>query len=646
MAAINALNVPGLPSLASGTDNAPGGLTLVNDGKGPEIIVENGVARIVGNGKPALTILQKGATVFNAEETRKIFQNSGIPALEGGTVKGIQRPGNTPSGNNSGGNNNNSGGGSNNYTPPAAETPQNTDTGTSEEDIKNRLEWLKEAVELQKSGLKLSQAREESYEAQIAQTEQILIALRNQIEYMKETGQSQTEINNLEAEYEETLRSIDELRLKEKEDTVSLLESELKILEAENAPLSERIAKQKEIANAMEQQITLMWEQGANQEDINDAVAEWKELKQDILDMELEEKENTTALLQSQLELLQAQDKSVKSQILKQREIYKALGEEIKAMKAAGRSQEEINKKKKEQLEVEKNIKEIEQGLYDRLTTAAQNKIDKINEKRDKELEKLKKAYDIQQKTNELEEKKLAVEEAREKLANARAERNVRVYNAAKGEWEWVANAKDVDSAKKELQDAKDALAEYKKQQKYDAQVEKINAKYDAQVEQWQKIIDYLKEPAESLGKVLRDIAKNADKAMRTTINGLNRILRPTGYHIDTGGLYDSGGILQGIGGIKGTNEDEMILPPDLTKAMLTPITSEMFNARLDELKYLYGATTGMRANIGTSVGKQINGNVYQYGNITLSESEAKHTTVYELANMARGLRSYVATSK
>jgi hypothetical protein len=126
----------------------------------------------------------------------------------------------------------------------------------------------------------------------------------------------------------------------------------------------------------------------------------------------------------------------------------------------------------------------------------------------------------------------------------------------------------------------------------------------------------------------------------------LNKLLKPLGYNIDTSNLYDEGGVLKGLGGIKAVSADEMILPPDLTKAMLNPVATSMFNTRMNELRYLYGATTGMNSNSGSSVGEQINGNVYQYGNIQLTESQAKSTTVYDLAQMARGLRSYTATAK
>ena len=68
-----------------------------------------------------------------------------------------------------------------------------------------------------------------------------------------------------------------------------------------------------------------------------------------------------------------------------------------------------------------------------------------------------------------------------------------------------------------------------------------------------------------------------------------------------------------------------------------------MFSQRLSELGYLYGGRSlaGRNAHIGT----QNNGDTYNYGNITLTEAQARSTTVYELARLSRGLRAYSAAN-
>ena len=72
------------PMLAGGTRSHAGGPAVVNDGSGPELVVDNGNAFIANGGKPAIVTLNKGAKVFTASETRGILGGSGIPAYANG----------------------------------------------------------------------------------------------------------------------------------------------------------------------------------------------------------------------------------------------------------------------------------------------------------------------------------------------------------------------------------------------------------------------------------------------------------------------------------------------------------------------------------------------------------------------------------
>lgn len=76
--------------LAKGTQNAKGGVALVNDGNGPELIADGGRAYIANGGAPALVNLSTGAKVYTAEQTEDIFRSRGkeneIPAFAGGSV--------------------------------------------------------------------------------------------------------------------------------------------------------------------------------------------------------------------------------------------------------------------------------------------------------------------------------------------------------------------------------------------------------------------------------------------------------------------------------------------------------------------------------------------------------------------------------
>ena len=100
---------------------------------------------------------------------------------------------------------------------------------------------------------------------------------------------------------------------------------------------------------------------------------------------------------------------------------------------------------------------------------------------------------------------------------------------------------------------------------------------------------------------------------------------------------FDSGGVLKGIGGIKATREDELILPPDITKAILKPGLTNEVAERLNELGILTGArgVSTLKMNSGNSIGTQNNGDVYQLGGITLSQEQADVMTVSQLVGYA-----------
>ena len=95
--AINSIKDTISTAEATGTKNAPGGPTLVNE-LGPEIISENGTAYIAGGGMPTVVDLDPGAIVLNADDTKKalrgtkhsIFKSKPIRAAYRGI--GIGRP--------------------------------------------------------------------------------------------------------------------------------------------------------------------------------------------------------------------------------------------------------------------------------------------------------------------------------------------------------------------------------------------------------------------------------------------------------------------------------------------------------------------------------------------------------------------------
>ena len=237
-------------------------------------------------------------------------------------------------------------------------------------------------------------------------------------------------------------------------------------------------------------------------------------------------------------------------------------------------------------------------------------------------------------------------------MLNARQQRKVRIYNAATGQWEWVADANAVESATEGVTSAQKAISEYEKEQEFEKAVAELERQqeentltYKKQTDKWQKILDALEDPVISIAEALKNIEKNATKDQKSEIKTLNKLLKPLGYSISTKKLYDSGGILSGIGGIKGTREDEMILPPDVTRNLLKPLQPAAFSARMNELRFLYGASGSSLAGFtNNSIGSQHNGDLYTFGNITLTDAQARVTTLYDFVQASKGLRSYNGT--
>ena len=102
------------------------------------------------------------------------------------------------------------------------------------------------------------------------------------------------------------------------------------------------------------------------------------------------------------------------------------------------------------------------------------------------ELEALQDAREEREAQVTLEEKQKAIEEARAALQNAQNERNIRYYNAEKGQWEWMADQKAVAEAEDALKKAEQDLADFEYDQQIAAleqQIEDIESAYDAEIE-------------------------------------------------------------------------------------------------------------------------------------------------------------------
>lgn len=341
-----------------------------------------------------------------------------------------------------------------------------------------------------------------------------------------------------------------------------------------------------------------------------------------------------------------------------------------------------------------------------------------LEKERDAEIEPLDDQIDALKKQNEeiergekLEELKLDILKKQDALLNARNERTVRMYNAATGQWEWVADAQKVKDAEEALENAKKDLRDYEREVELDLAIEELEARkeaikaaYQIKIDAWQDYLDglsgavaaekgYLEESAENWAKYREringnnDVSTNetpkggagnsADRGMSTgqaanapqfTYNGdktkwaggipghVSTIKTGTGNNSSAkkpspgGGVnkvarYDSGGVLKGLGGIKATADDEMVLPPDITARMLRPSANAAFQARMRELRGLYDPTPAVGRSLAGKTDNRSytdhSGPEYHYGNITLTQAQAETTTVAEFMRMAHHLQPY-----
>lgn len=297
---------------------------------------------------------------------------------------------------------------------------------------------------------------------------------------------------------------------------------------------------------------------------------------------------------------------------------------------------------------------------WEELEEAVEAKLEEAEKARDAELDDLEKQIDALKEAKEteedrleLEEKILAVQEAQTKLANAQAERTVRMYNAATGQWEWIANQKDVQSAQESLKKAQDALDEYKADKAYDeavaaieAQKDLVNERYDALESEWKGILESIEEPLREIADILKDVSrtgtdrqKNATSSVQTLASLIATFIaeNPSGWTLPG---YDSGGVLSGLGGIKATRQDEIVLGPELSAKILSPTPNAQFDAFTKALGAVYGvpnATIPSATANAYGASTDSHDTVYSFpGGIHLTEAQANSTTLGDLARQLR----------
>lgn len=382
------------------------------------------------------------------------------------------------------------------------------------------------------------------------------------------------------------------------------------------------------------------------------------------------------------------------------------------------------------------------------LRKKAQAEIDALKKARDAEtaaideqIEALKKQNEETERGEKLEELKLAILKKQDALLNARNERTVRQYNAATGQWEWVADPSKVKKAEEDLEDAKKDLRDYEREvelnvalDELEARKKAIEAAYQIKIDAWNDYLNGLSSAVDREKELLDESVKNnqdaANKIKDTqgsggtggtvespggkdmsdvtdkdaypdrpsagsydnmgisaaTIKSMQRwygvsadgmwgqaSYDAAGYrnaseanqfwrnHYSNGSnewgradsyselkskynLYDSGGVLHGMGGIKATMRDEMVLPPDITERLLKPSAEPVFRQRMDEMRCLLGMTPVSRSVAGSADNRSYtdhSGAEYHINGITMTQEQAERMSVAEIARMTHHLQVF-----
>lgn len=282
-------------------------------------------------------------------------------------------------------------------------------------------------------------------------------------------------------------------------------------------------------------------------------------------DAELERLKDIVALRKSELSLMQERGSSTADQIDKMRQIQAALHAQAEYMRRIGASQSDINALSTEHWKITKQIKELQEDLWDELEDAVNKKLEEAADARDKQVDAidkqiaaLKDAKEAEDESLKLEELKAAVLEKQNALLEAQKERTVRVFNAATGQWEWEANASSVKSAQDAYDKAKEDLADYERELALQREIDELEARktlieetYNTLKSEWKRITDSLQTPTRTIDEILSDIARNGTPKMRQQVEEVNTLLGKLNQYI--AGTVNGGQVPGQPGEVPGT---------------------------------------------------------------------------------------------
>lgn len=263
---------------------------------------------------------------------------------------------------------------------------------------------------------------------------------------------------------------------------------------------------------------------------------------------------------------------------------------------------------------------------------AAQATIDAIKRQRDAETDAIDEQIDALKKQNEetergekLEELKLNILKKQDELLNARNERTVRQYNAATGQWEWVADAQKVKDAEEALEDAKKDLRDYERDTERELAIEELEARkkaieatYQLKIDTWQKLIDELNGDVETEAALLAASRGDWETYYQEMLKVYQKLLDAAQDYEDkkqeiqnrgnTGGSGGSGGDGSGGDGSKGndTGDDNKSSPTSEIDS-LTPVQRIIYDMWMSRGVGTYEALRQAKQNASDKVKDNFN---------------------------------------
>ena len=133
--------------------------------------------------------------------------------------------------------------------------------------------------------------------------------------------------------------------------------------------------------------------------------------------------------------------------------------------------------------------------IIDAIEDLINSQIDALQDKIDAEqriIDQLNEQYDKEKALAKIEQLRLDIVKKREELANIKKEKNVRLYNAATGQFEWVADPREVERAEEELSNLQEDYAEARRDYQHDMEVKKHQDMIDSYNKQINSLRDYL----------------------------------------------------------------------------------------------------------------------------------------------------------